>query len=125
MNVSSEIIKILDYLGQKFGIAIDWSSQNVMPYIKTLMEKYLTWEISTSTAWIVIMGIAFIVAIVWMFLDANFDWTDGLSSIIALPLIIVAIVVIITQVFDIIRCVNFPELQLFNFLKSQMQSMSN
>ena len=31
--MSDEIIKLLDDLGQRFGIAIDWSSENMMPYI--------------------------------------------------------------------------------------------
>lgn len=31
--MSDEIIKILDDLGQRFGVVIDWSSENVMPYL--------------------------------------------------------------------------------------------
>ena len=54
MTVSSEIIEVLDYLGEKFGIAIDWTSNNVLPYLQTLADKFIKWEISTSIVWIVI-----------------------------------------------------------------------
>ena len=48
MTVSSEIIEVLDYLGEKFGIAIDWTSNNVLPYLQALVDKFIKWEISTS-----------------------------------------------------------------------------
>ena len=31
--MSQQIIEVLDYLFEKFGIAIDWTSENIMPYI--------------------------------------------------------------------------------------------
>ena len=46
MTVSSEIIEVLDYLGEKFGIAIDWTSNNVLPYLQTLADKFIKWEIT-------------------------------------------------------------------------------
>lgn len=125
MNVSSEIIKILDYLGQKFGIAIDWSSQNVTPILKQLIEKYISWEIASSTVWIIIASIIFVLTIVWAILDTYCDWSDHFALIIIIPIGVVMFGVIIVQVFDIVRCIEFPELQVFNFLKSQMQSMNN
>lgn len=30
--MSEEVIKILDALAEKFGLAIDWTSANVLPY---------------------------------------------------------------------------------------------
>lgn len=43
--MSDEIIKVLDDLSKRAGIAIDWTSQNVLPYYKnyvinTLVMKY-------------------------------------------------------------------------------------
>ena len=40
MNFSQEIINVLDYLCNKFGIAIDWTSENVIPYIEELCERF-------------------------------------------------------------------------------------
>lgn len=37
--MSNEIIKVLDDLSERLGIAIDWSSQNVMPYLQDLMDS--------------------------------------------------------------------------------------
>ena len=54
MNFSDEVIKILNYLGEKFGIAIDWTNDNALPYLQELCDKFIKWEICTSTAWIVL-----------------------------------------------------------------------
>ena len=62
--MSDEIIKILDDLGQRFGIAIDWSSENVMPYLKDLMSRFINYEMITSVVWMVV----FIVCCTVMFI---------------------------------------------------------
>ena len=53
MTPSAQIIEILDYLGQKLGMTIDWTSANVMPYVQDLFARFISWEIATSTVWII------------------------------------------------------------------------
>ena len=36
VTFSSQFIEIFDHLCQKFGIVIDWTAQNVVPYITAL-----------------------------------------------------------------------------------------
>ena len=43
--MSDEIIKVLDNLSQKFGIVIDWTSENVMPYLQNLFNRYISYDI--------------------------------------------------------------------------------
>lgn len=52
--MSEEVIKILDALTEKFGLAIDWTSANVLPYLQQLCGKYVTYEIATSVVWMLI-----------------------------------------------------------------------
>ena len=47
VTFSSQFIEIFDHLCQKFGVVIDWSAQNIVPYITTLcgrMTKYLIFK---------------------------------------------------------------------------------
>lgn len=48
MSFSSQFIEVLDALCAKFGIAVDWTSQNVVPYLTDLAARIITYEISTS-----------------------------------------------------------------------------
>lgn len=52
--MSEEIIKVLDNLCEKFGIAIDWTSQNVVPYLKELVGRFINYEVVTSIFWIIV-----------------------------------------------------------------------
>ena len=39
MTVSEQIIQVVDMLCEKFGMAIDWTGENVIPYIEVLCKK--------------------------------------------------------------------------------------
>ena len=127
MKVSSEIIEVLDYLGEKFGIAIDWTSDNVLPYLQTLADKFIKWEISTSILWIAIATFVIAMIIVLMnlktFRKINED-TYGMLWISVIVLIIVSFIVICIQIFDIVECNIFPEKALYDFIKIMLKQNS-
>lgn len=52
--MADEIIKVLDDLSQRFGIAVDWSSQNMIPYLQTLGNKLVHYEIGMALMYITI-----------------------------------------------------------------------
>ena len=62
--MSEEIIKVLDNLGEKFGIAIDWSSQNILPYLQDLLERFITYKNISAIIWIVVSVIFIILSII-------------------------------------------------------------
>lgn len=43
--MGDEVIKVLDHLGKQFGVAIDWTSANVMPYLQDLMSRIVKYGI--------------------------------------------------------------------------------
>ena len=43
--MGNEVIKVLNHLGDQFGVAIDWSSANVMPYLNDLMSRMIKYGI--------------------------------------------------------------------------------
>ena len=127
MTVSSEIIEVLDYLGEKFGIAIDWTSNNVLPYLQALVDKFIKWEISTSIVWIAIAAFVIAMIIILMnlktFRKINED-TYGMLQISIIVLIIVSFIVICIQIFDIVECNMFPEKALYDFIKVMLKQNS-
>ena len=127
MTVSSEIIEVLDYLGEKFGIAIDWTSNNVLPYLQTLADKFIKWEISTSIVWIIIAAFVMVAMIVLMNLkgvrEIN-EETDGILWIPIIALILTSFMIICVQIFDIVECNIFPEKALYDFIKVMLKQNS-
>lgn len=132
-TVSDQIIEVLEALFEKFGIAIDWTGQNVLPYIQELMNKAVSYELWTS-----VMGIVFFLLptgicwfIVWrLSRTPDFRWyyafekgaptIAALFAIIGTILTIISIIGTIAQVMDIITCLTFPEKIIFNMIKSMM-----
>lgn len=62
MSVSSEIIAVLDDLCRRFGVAVDWSQENIMPYLEDLFARFISYEVVTS---IVCVGVALLVSCVF------------------------------------------------------------
>lgn len=112
MQVSDQIIQVLDYIGKKLGLTIDWTSENVLPYVQTLCDKYINWEIATSVVWIIIGVVCAILSIIFL----KILWDDEIGLILLVPLFI-GIIIICIQVFDIIKCVYFPELKIFEYVQ--------
>lgn len=119
--MSEEVIEILDALVEKFGLAIDWTSANVMSYLQKSCDKYVTYEIATSVVWILI-GLCFPFVGKYIIDKAKYCWGKYkehkysdydvcavLLYIVAACVIGTGIVVVLFQVFDIVTCITFPE----------------
>ena len=136
MKLSNEIITVLDYLCQKFGMAIDWTSENVLPYIQELFARYISYEIATSIAWMILIpAITLIISIpLTVFnIKANMEkwnehwdydyfpaWGATISWILFGIMSVASIIVICTQVIDIIECCILPEKVILDYLSTAL-----
>ena len=124
--MSQEIIKVLDNLAQKFGIAIDWTSQNILPYLQDLMGRYISLQNSYAIIWIVISIIMIIGSIILISkcIKAtkkryNTD-EDDIAWGILLSIIIITIFVIVLfcNIFGLLQNIITPEITILNYLKT-------
>lgn len=137
MNVSDQIIQVLDNLCEKFGLAIDWTSENVIPYLSTLCTKLVSYEIWTSIASMVfVLMLAIAVAVITKKLVPVFKnglaqqksyeigWSVGTSCAITglVFFCIFGISVLCCQAMDIIKCVTFPEMFIFEYVQGILNS---
>ena len=138
MTVSEQIIQVIDDLCEKFGIAVNWTSENVIPYIELLCGKLVKYEIVTSIASL-IFSIAIIILCGILFKKFNPIFKAGcernseecgigwiLGSVFAgiglVILLTTSISDICMQVEDIIKCITFPELYVFEYVGALVQS---
>lgn len=123
MQLSNEIITILEYLCDKLGIAVDWTNQNILPYLQQLTEKFIRWEMCTSIAWIVIaVVLTSIIFIAVYFFEKNYcDITYGGLWIVFAAVAAFCFGIIGFQVFDIIECNVFPEKVLYDYITNHIK----
>ena len=118
--MSKEIIEVLDALSDRLGMSIDWTQNNIIPYLEEVSSKYVNYEIATSIVWIVV-GVLFLVAAIWAVkkvIEVNNDTSidEDVTALLVCMLVVLAvalsatgIITILEQVFDIITCYTFPE----------------
>ena len=117
MTFSEQFIEIFNFLAEQIGIVIDWTSENVIPYITDFCSRYINYEIATSIAWMVIMLvlllITFITAKVATKAHNNCQYSDGIlmffSWLLFACISVATFIVIANQCFDIIKAVTIPE----------------
>ena len=132
MTVSEQIIQVLDALCEKFGLAIDWTSENVIPYLNTLGGKLISYEIWTSVFWIgfmIVLTIASVIATKKLtpifneglenqdYLDCAWDVATGFAIAVLVVLYGATIIVLGVQIVDIIKCTTFPELYIVEYVQ--------
>ncbi len=129
MVLSKEIINVLDYLCGKFGIAIDWTSENVMPYLEDLCGRYIEYEVYTSLAWCVVLAaIIAVVGLGWVIGSIVDRFSRSMShipevfSVLFFVFLAIGFIVWAVQAFDIIECYTIPEKTILEYLKFLMNN---
>lgn len=129
------IVEIINALAEKFGIVVDWTNQNVMPYMEDLMQRIVNFEIAanifTMAFWAFLTLVSGVtVAILHkknMALDYPYDLEEPLGMLTLICWVVFAICAIGTIVsigycsFLIIECVNIPEKIFIELIGSYMR----
>lgn len=123
MEVSDQIIKVLDVLAEKIGLVIDWGSNNVLPYVQQLCSKYVNYRISISILWSIVGISIFAFGFTLLHklkknkefgitrykcLDDDY-FIRQLSYVGIYCVFAVGVLIIILQSVNIITCITFPE----------------
>ena len=131
MNFSEQTISILDYICNKFGVVIDWTSDNVWPMVEMLAGKYIRWEIASYSIWLFMWLLGFVTCTflcvkIYKGVDAKYGWDD--EEFVGFLIFFVGafgfLCGLCSQVFDIVKCIVFPELEIFEYLKETLNAMS-
>ena len=122
--MSEEIIKVLDELGKRFGIVIDWSNQNIIPNLQELFKRFICYRNITACVWIII-SIAMTISGVGMIRFLN-EWRKSddydddmlalLGYIFSVFITALGIGLIIGNVFGIIKNVCMPEMVVYEYI---------
>lgn len=121
MQISNEIIKVLEHLCNKIGVVIDWTNANIFPYIEQLCEKLITYESATSVVWIVISSFILVFSVACIFfINVIYDGWEGVEYLIFGAIIAFSIFAITIQIFDIIACNTFPEKIIYDYVQTYL-----
>lgn len=135
MSISKQIIDVIDTLCEKFGIVIDWTADNVLPYIQSLCKKFIEYEINTSIFWIAFMSslcvLLWTITLIAYRIYARNGYGECPSAyvaytgfIVSIVLSFITIIIIGVEVYDIVEAVNFPEKSIYDYISKKLSSQS-
>ena len=134
VTFSSQFIEIFDHLCQKFGVVIDWSAQNVIPYITALCGRMTSYVIFKNV--VLIFVFAGIFYLFWRFTnpccskenkwDPDFQYCKSMNGSYVLGWVGRGVVtafsfgISITALLTIIKCIYLPEFVIIDCLSSYL-----
>lgn len=130
--MSEEIIKVLDELGKRFGIVIDWSSKNIIPYLQELLKRFICYRNITACVWIIVsiaMTISGFVMIKFLNkwrksenYDSDYYGDDELLALLgyifSICMIALGIGLIIGNILGIVENICMPEMVVYEYIKN-------
>ena len=133
MNISEQIISVFNTLCEKFGIVIDWTAANVLPYVQDLCGRIITYSIASNIVEIVFLTISLITMIFtfkFFFKKGTADdwysdsWIIGsvVSGIALVLFCVVFIVIIPTDIMDIVQACTIPELTVMEIVEDFIEA---
>lgn len=123
VKVSDEIIKVMDELGKRVGMAVDWTQQNVMPQLQDFLHRVALFEIRTSIMWIVIGVIIILIGIAIEVLESKNNYSEGVLYVFTFFGVIIGLMIIATQAYDIIQAMTIPEKIWLDYLQQYKSSL--
>lgn len=136
MTVSDQIINVLDSICDKFGIAFDWTQENVLPYLQELSGKLVKMEIATSIVNCILPFMILVAVFIFSFkmhkkamgtscypydFDEPAPWFATFGWIITGVMLLVTILIFNTEIKDVITCLTFPEKILLEYLQKLLK----
>lgn len=121
MELANNYIAILDEVSKKFGLAIDWTQQNIQPYMQELVGRVVKYELFTSIIWIALCVVLIVLGIKIFHSMSSDGYVDEGDIATMVALFILPSIGIMFQLFDIVRCITLPELVFLNMVQQFMQ----
>ena len=120
--MNMEIEKAIDKIAEKFGIVVDWSQDNIYPYIRDILQRYRTASIVQDAVTIVLLTLGAILATLalkYIFKQDRKYIIDEDADVFILTAVVVVCIVwlfifvpaTIANIFDITGWIFVPEMQ--------------
>lgn len=129
--MDEQIINVLNDLSNRFGIAIDWSSQNVVPYLQELAKRFITYNNVVAIFWIVISVIIIVASLlIGKFIIKSIkngkldneihsyekdDWIFS-TRVIVTVLVLLFIIIIGANIIGVVKNYIIPEVIIVNYI---------
>ena len=136
--MDKELCNVIDKIAEKIGVVIDWTNENVFPFIQDIMQRYRTMSIVGNLVAIIVCAIIITICVIVVtkmikgivnglknevssiWFDADYDELSTLSivtSVIIIIPLLVSVIVLCVAAVDLIGWLYVPEVKFLGVLK--------
>lgn len=127
--MSEDFIKVFDNLANKFGITIDWTNENVFPYLQDFMNRFVKYNVVSNALWIFICALFIILSVVGLKKIitslkneedpdlAEFDTLYFMGILFLSITLVTSVIYLFSNGFDIIQTIYLPEFTFLEYMK--------
>lgn len=114
-ETSQAFAKVLEYITNSIGKAVDSKGADVTEYIKKMGNEVVEYKLGIAYLWEIVGIIALVVGVIMLIF--GIVQCEEVATVIGIVLIIVAAFFIICNAYTIIGCKTFPEKIILDYAK--------
>ena len=116
IKIAQDMIEVMEYLSDKFGVVVDWSSTDLVPYLKEICNKIVAYKQGIAWLWIIVAIVLAVAGIALIILGMVNDCGELIFA--GVCGIIIAVIIAIVNGYTLIACNTFPEKVVLDYIKS-------
>lgn len=133
MEIANAFIAVVDELGKKFGLMVDWSQQNVQPYVQELMGRIIKYEmfkgiLGIIIAMLILASVGFCIKLIvrdyknkverYGGESYRIDMFDYIPSLLLILPMLIGFLILIGSLISLVKCITVPELVFLQMLQN-------
>lgn len=124
IETTQAFITVIDYLSEKFGVVVDTTSKDLLPYLQTLGDKIVAYKESISMMWIIFAVVIGILSLVIFFIGCAKDW-ECMHWMVLICGLGAAIWIFMANMQTYIACNTFEEKVILDYIETIMKNSQN
>lgn len=124
----NKVVEAIDAIAEKFGVAIDWTKQDVLPVLNDLIHRFASYKIAYTIVVLVIfliimiLGVYFITSVQkkWEKSEHSYDAVD--PKYWGWVLIIISTLIMVLCIKTILRAIYIPEMLFYEEISKLMRN---
>ena len=124
IETTEAFLKVFEYLSEKFGIVVDTTSKDILPYLQSLGDKIIAYEQNIAIMWIIVGAVLAIFSLMVFFIGCAKDW-ECMHWMWLIGGVGIGVGIIIYNMYTYIGCMTFEEKIILDYIEQMMTKINS
>lgn len=124
IETTEAFLKVFEYLSEKFGIVVDTTSKDILPYLQSLGDKIVAYEQNIAIMWIIVGAVLATFSLIVFFIGCAKDW-ECMHWMWLIGGVGIGVGIIIYNMYTYIGCMTFKEKIILDYIEQMMTKINS